>query len=131
MKIVRNQKGFTLIELVMIIVILGILAATAVIKYVDLQSDAELAACKGIYGSMASAYGITIAEVKGEPTIAQINANINGTAGDMRVNGSSSIAYNATATDNHITGTYWDCSFSVSLVGANVTSIGSLTNTAL
>jgi MSHA pilin protein MshA len=132
MKKSRNQKGFTLIELVMIIVILGILAATAIIKYIDLQADAELAACKGIYGSMASAYAITIAEHRTDPTIAQVNANINGTAGDMVVNGdlNHGIAFNGVS-DNHILGTYWDCQFDVTFTGANMTSIGNLNTTAL
>ena len=53
-----NQRGFTLIELVIIIVILGILAAVAIPKYQDLSSDAKEAACRSALGGLRS--GITI-----------------------------------------------------------------------
>jgi MSHA pilin protein MshA len=55
MKILRNQKGFTLIELVLIIVILGILAIIAIPRFVDISAEANTAALQGVVGGMSSA----------------------------------------------------------------------------
>ncbi|WP_298444083.1 type II secretion system protein [uncultured Ferrimonas sp.] len=51
----RIQQGFTLIELVVVIVILGILAAVAAPKFIDISSDAHVAKLNAMAGSMKSA----------------------------------------------------------------------------
>lgn len=53
-----DRRGFTLIELVIIIVVLGILAAVAIPKYQDMSAQAKDAACRGALGALRS--GITI-----------------------------------------------------------------------
>ena len=60
------QRGFTLIELVMVIVILGVLAAVAIPKFVDLKSDAQAAAVKGVAGALSSGSSINYAAYKAE-----------------------------------------------------------------
>jgi MSHA pilin protein MshA len=53
-KRLRNQKGFTLIEIIAVLVILGILAAIAIPKYLDLQGDARAKALAGAQAALIS-----------------------------------------------------------------------------
>lgn len=83
----ENRRGFTLIELVIVIVLIGILAATALPKFSNLTSQAQIAANQGVAGGLGA--GVSIAHAAwlalGQPTtpitngdFTNLSVNING-----------------------------------------------------
>ncbi len=70
----KRQGGFTLIELVVVIVILGILAVTAAPRFLNIQDDARKATLEGLAGAMQGAAGI----VYGKSAIDGIEGNVSG-----------------------------------------------------
>ena len=81
----KVRRGFTLIELVMVIVILGILAAIAIPKFVDLTGEAQQAATKSGLGAIRSVIAIEYAKNATSGTASFPSAITTGLFADARI----------------------------------------------
>lgn len=70
----RSNSGFTIIELVVVIVIIGILAATALPRFVDLTGDAHSASVEGVGGALASGVNLTHSAWVAQGASASVNS---------------------------------------------------------
>ncbi len=99
-----RQSGFTLIELVMVIVILGVLSATAIPRFINLQGDAQAAATDGIAGALGSASAVNYASrqlstTNGSVAISDCSDVANALEGGLHAD------YSITAASVSVTGT--------------------------
>jgi MSHA pilin protein MshA len=78
--IMRKQSGFTLIELIIVIVILGILAVTAAPRFIDLQSDAKAATLEGVKAALQGGSQLVYAKaaIQGKQNEASSTVTITG-----------------------------------------------------
>lgn len=75
----RNEKGFTLIELVMVIVLLGILAAVAIPRFASLQAEARTAAVNGMAGGLRSSVALARAKYMVVGVMTNVTVDMDGT----------------------------------------------------
>jgi MSHA pilin protein MshA len=125
----KNQTGFTLIELIIVIVILGILAATAMPKFSDLRFDAKVAALEGLKGAMDSAAAIAHGTLLAKGYASNVDVVLSGKSISM-VNGypDASVSGIMEAMDISVSRYTWVAQSNVTLGASDITGIAFATD---
>ena len=122
----KKQAGFTLIELVAVLVILALLGAMAVPRFVDVSNDALVAAQNGSVAAVRTGHAMAIADLKRVPQLSELVTYVGGQAiGLPAGNTGVQVTINGT---NYVVQTYTDttCTTATGAANAPVRCVGDL-----
>ncbi|GEM_PF-611608 len=128
----NKESGFTLIELVAVLVILSLLGAMAVPRFASVQDDALRAALDGSSNAVKSAHSIAIANFKRLPTLTELVAEISGGAA-AAVSANADGVQITVGSNNYLVPTFTDstCSSATSAGSPTVACVGTASSTPL